>query len=165
MAIETAQAAGIQDTALSLELADLYAEAKDGAKATASLVAASKANDRYDASGDRAFRDVAAKALDLQKKGVLTKDQLASVQAQQASWSAARTNNQQAASQAKTDDASVKAANEAEIARQKAEAAKAASAPADSDAKNANAAEIARQKAEAAKGASTPSAPAAGKGR
>ncbi len=149
-ALEAAQTAGIEDTALSLELASIYGDAKDGAKATASLVAASKSNGRYDAEGERAFREIAAKALDLQKKGVLTKEQLESVQAQQALWTSSRADNAKAATQAKSDEASEKAANEAEIARQRAEAAK-PTGSSDAGTKAANDAEIARQKAESVK--------------
>ena len=162
-ALEAAQTAGIEDTALSIEAAALYGDAKEGAKATASLIAASKANHQYNEAGERAFRDIAGKALDLQKKGVLTKEQLQSVQTQQAVWTASRTDNSKAATQAKTDEVSQKAANEAEIARQKAEADKAA-APPSAPAKADESAEIARQKAEASKSnpPKSPAAPAKG---
>lgn len=162
VALEAASDFDLLDPTLGLELASLYGDSKDGVKATAALIAASKANHQYDAEGERTFRDIAAKSLELQKKGVLTKEQLESVQAQQAAWTSARENNAKASTQAKTDAASISAANAAEIERQKAEAAKSAPAPSGSSpapAKGgtdaANAAEIARQKAESNKPAAS----------
>ena len=150
-ALEAALANGIEDAALSVELAGLYGDAKNGAKATDTLIAASKANDDYGVRGQRVFGDIAAKAIDLQKRGVLTKDQLTAVQTQQAVWAAARTENEKLATEAKTEAAKEKAANEAELARQRAEAAKAGTTGgADEATKKANEAELARQKAQAA---------------
>ncbi|GEM_PF-3932316 len=123
-ALEAAQKAGIEDAGLSLELAKAYGDKKDGAQATAALIAASKGNSRYDAQGDQLFRDIAGAALDLQKKGVLTKEQLTQVQSQQAIWTNARKENEGAQAEAKRQAAAAQKANDAEIARQKAEAAK-----------------------------------------
>ncbi len=150
-ALSAAAASGIEDASLSLELAGLYGDMKDGAKATDALIAASKGNSDYEAKGQRTFGDIAAKALELQKKGVLTKAQLESVQAQQALWAAQRADSAKAATQAKSDAIREKAENDAEIARQKAEAAKGGGASGDAAAKKANEDEIARQKSEGAK--------------
>jgi hypothetical protein len=124
-ALEAVQAAGLQDAATSLQLADLYAEAKDGAKATDALLAASKSNTRYDAEGERLFREVAGKAIKLEAAKVITKEQHQSIEAQQAAWTATKAENAKAEAQAKEELAKQQKANEAEIARQKAEAAKA----------------------------------------
>lgn len=160
VALEAAQANGLADGGLMLELAGVYGDSKNGAKATDALIAASKANFDYGTQGQRVFGDIAAKALDLQKKGVLTAAQLQSVQAQQAAWTAAQAENAKTAAQAKTNSTQQQLSNEAEIARQKAEAAQSVPAPgappaqtapsgAGDATKKANDAEIARQKGEA----------------
>ena len=129
-ALEAALANGLADPTLALQLADLYAKEKKGDKATETLIAASKANDKYDTEGQRAFGDIAAKALELQKSGVITATQLKEVQAQQALWSAAKVEDAKMAAGAKTTDEQLKRENEAELRRQQEEAAKPAPAPA-----------------------------------
>ncbi len=155
-ALEAAQAAGIEDATLSLELADLYAAKKDGAKTTAALVAASRLNRRYDAGGGATFREIATKLRKLQDDKVLTAEQAKQVQEQQAVWQAAKAEADKSAAAAKTQSGKTDLSNEAEIARQKAEAAKASGVtatvqPPKKDADKDDAAEIARQKAEAEK--------------
>lgn len=150
--LEAAQKSGVLDATLSLELADLYAKAKDGEKTTAALIATSRENGRYDAEGERIFREVGGKALKLQGAQVITKPQYEQVMAQQAVWQKAKTDYDKAASSAKTQSADVEKANAEEIARQKAEAAKQGAGASNPDVEKANQAEIARQKAEAAKG-------------
>lgn len=125
-ALEAVQAVGLQDAATSLQLADLYGEAKNGAKATDALLSASKNNSRYDAEGQRIFREVGGKALKLQTSKVITKEQYQTIEAQQAVWSGTKAENAKAEAQAKEELAKQQKANEAEIARQKAESAKAA---------------------------------------
>ena len=125
-AIEAALANGIDDATLGIQLADLYGKEKNGAKATDALISASKANDRYDTGGQRVFGDIAAKALELNKASVITAAQLKEIQAQQALWTAAKTDDSKAAAGAKLTDDELKKENDAEIQRQMAEAAKTA---------------------------------------
>lgn len=123
--LEAAFANGLDDGQLRMELVDLYAQKKNGAKATEALVAASKGNLKYDATGQKLFSDIAGKALTLQQQGVITADQLKTIQAQQVVWSDARAAYDKAMAESKKQEEAAQKANEAEIARQKAEAAKA----------------------------------------
>ena len=125
-ALEAALANGLADPTLALQLADLYGKEKKGDKATDTLIAASKANDKYDTEGQRAFGDIAGKALELQKSGVITPAQLQEVQAQQALWTAAKAEDAKMSAGAKQSDEQLKKENEAELRRQQEEAAKTA---------------------------------------
>lgn len=159
-ALEAAVAAGLQDATISIKLADLYGQAKNGAKATDALITASKSNIRYDAPGEALFRQIVDKSLKLEKDKVITKEQLESIQAQQALWSQARTESLKADAEAKAEIDKQKKENEAEIERQKKEAG-VKGAVEDEANKKANEAEIAKQKAEAEKAAGKPATPAA----
>ena len=129
-ALEAALANGLADPTLALQLADLYGKGKKGDKVTETLIAASKANEKYDTEGQRAFGDIAGKALELQKSGVITAAQLQAVQEQQALWTAAKADNAKMAAGTKQTDEQLKKENDAELRRQQEEAAKASPAPA-----------------------------------
>ena len=123
-ALEAAQTAGLEDPALSMRLATLYGDKKDGTKATAALIAASKGNSRYDVSGQKTFGDIAGQALKLQSAKVITADQLKAIQAQQSIWSASRSENEKATTEAKRQEAEQEKANAAILKQQQEEAAK-----------------------------------------
>lgn len=157
-ALEAVAGAGLQDSSTSLKLADLYAAAKKGDKATDALIAASKSNARYDEMGEAVFRQIVDKSLKFEKDKVITKDQLTSIQAQQALWSEASSSSKVAEAAAKAEIDKQKKANEEEIAKQKA-AAGVKGATTEEANKKANEAELAKQKAEAEKASGKPAAP------
>ncbi len=158
-ALEAVTGAGMQDSAISLKLADLYGDAKKGDKATEALISASKSNSRYDAVGEAIFRQVVDKALKFEKDKLITKEQLESIQAQQALWSEARSSSEKADAEAKAEIDKQKKENEAELAKQKAAAGVKGTASEEEN-KKANEAELAKQKAEAEKASGKPAAPA-----
>ena len=109
---------------MELDLSDLYVEAKNGPKAADALVKALQANGLYDATGQKAFGDIAAKAIALKKAGMLSAADEKTLTEEQNRWREVKATEDKAAAETKKIDEEMKKKQEEEAKKAKATAPK-----------------------------------------
>lgn len=115
---------------LELELSDLYVEAKNGPKAADALVKAMQSNGLFDATGQRAFGDIAAKATALKQKGMLSAADEKALTEEQNRWREGKAAEDKAAAEAKKIDEEAKKKADEEAKKAKASTASSGTPPA-----------------------------------
>jgi parvulin-like peptidyl-prolyl isomerase len=116
----------MESFSVRMELVQLYEADKNGSLASASLIAAAKANNTYDAAGQGQFGDVAAAVLRLKSAGILSPSDEKAIQDVQAQWKSDKADSDTEQAKEKADQAKAMAEEEADRKKAEAEAKKAA---------------------------------------